>query len=176
MPVVIDVGIGQRGIWPSTAAMFVHDDPELSVRRVTTDCVSNQATLSSVPRRTDGQPVRCTVKMQVVKNQGLNSRVIVMPSDRLADCFQLRFMENLITFEIERPVSGTGVLRDHFLLRVDKSLSGHPLIPDGFDDANFWVIDGLNARQSIVVTLSNGDDKFINQWQQGVNRGFKGKA
>ena len=114
--------------------------------------------------------------MVVIKDQRLDGRVAVMALDTRAYGGQLAFVHHFIAFKVEGPVAGAGVLRDHFLLRIDKAPVGHALVPQGFDDADFGVADGLDALQRVVFAFAHGHDKFIDERQQGADGCLKGKA
>src|SRR5258708_39740936 len=82
-------------------------------------------------------------------------------------------MHHFVAFEIKRPIARAIEERDGFLLAVNESLHfqiiTNALIPLRMDDADFWIVDGLNFRLRSIVTRSQSDDKFIHNRQNGLN-------
>ena len=101
-----------------------------------------------------------------------------MAIDGGAERRQLRLVEHLVAFEVERPVAGAGVLGDHLLLRVDEAALGHAVVPTGVDEPDL----GLDRRQGVqafgggIVARAQGDDELVDQRQQRPDRGFERKA
>ena len=157
------------------AAAFVvgRHQPVLPVGRITADCVANQPAFAPVPAGADRDPVGRAVKMVVVEHQRFDCGVRVVALDAGADGGEVALMHDFIAFQVERPVAGAGVLRDHFLLRIDETAIGHALVPAGLDDSDFWVDDGAHPRQRVVGALSDRHDKLIDQRKQRSNRRFE---
>ena len=100
----------------------------------------------------------------------------MVPFDRGADGAQLVLVQQLVAFEVERPVAGAGVLRDHLLLGIDEASLRHALVPDGVDETDLGVADRHQPLAGVVFTPAYRDHEFIDQRQQRAHRSLERKA
>ena len=95
--------------------------------------------------------------------------------DARPDGSKVILMDDFITFQVKSPISCARILGNHFLLGVYKAAICHPLVPPCFDDPDFGVANGFDARQGVVVACADGDDEFIHQRKQGTYGSFERK-
>lgn len=146
--------------------MLVHHQPVLPIGRVRTNGVADQPALPALPARTDRHIFRRLIKMHVIKHLGFHGAIAMVLIDRSADFGQIIFVHDLVALQIESPVTGTSILRNHFLLRIHETAIGHAVIPRGIDDFDFRIADSHDSIARIVVAGIYGNDKLIDQGQQ----------
>lgn len=104
--------------------------------------------------------------MKVIKHQSFDVGVRVVTLQCPSNVAKFSFVQNFISFKVERPVTRAGVLSDHLLLGVNEAAVCHAFVPSGFNDANLGLFQGTKAVKGVISALANSDHEFIDQRKQ----------
>src|SRR5690606_31559573 len=143
----------------------IADREEQAVGRVAAHRVADQSHRRAIPARADGDPLGAAVKVVVPKGEGLDPRIVCGRRYRVANRCDVRFVEYLVTFEVERPFVAAAEVRDHLLLAIHETAVGHGLVPLGRHDADARIADRLDRLARAVVAVAERDHVLVDQGQ-----------
>lgn len=111
--------------------------------------------------------------MVVFEYQRFDAWVIIMVLHGGAYGGDILFMEYFVPFEIKCPIPAAIVMRDHFLLCIDKTAIHHLLIPVRFNNPYAWILNSMESFQGVIFSIPDGNHEFVAQWQYGKDTFYK---
>lgn len=132
---------------------------------------------AAIPPRGPGLGVGVSVKVKVVEDKRFDAAIVLVTLHVSPDGRKILFMHNFVALEIKGPVSGTIEQGDRFLLAVVEAANAiviaKVLVPLRLDDSELGFVHPQEYFPGVVLARTQGNDKLIDNREDGPNRLYK---